>query len=199
MASGWSPSAGRSTTRASGSTCSTRAWPRHGRISEPGIFPFLIDLSLDDRWVAVVGPTRATTLYPTAGGPAVPLPELGDLQPTGWSKEGHLWVKDRDKIPTRLVRFDVERRKIVEDQEISPEDPTGVVTLPRIRLTPDGKTMVYDYRRMLDYLYLVRGPRRRAPLTRRTGGISASGHSSRPSPRRRRSRRRWCSRRGHRW
>jgi hypothetical protein len=59
-------------------------------ISEPGIFPFLIDLSLDDRWVAVVGPTRATTLYPTAGGPAIPLPELGDLQPTGWSKEGHL-------------------------------------------------------------------------------------------------------------
>ncbi|MGZ6060495.1 MAG: protein kinase domain-containing protein, partial [Myxococcaceae bacterium] len=126
-------------------------------ISEAGIFPFLIDLSLDDRWVAVVGPTRATTLYPTAGGPAVPLPELGDLQPTGWSKEGHLWVKDRDKIPTRLVRFDVERRKILEDQAITPADPTGVVTVPRIRLTPDGKTMVYDYRRMLDYLYLVRG------------------------------------------
>jgi hypothetical protein len=126
-------------------------------ISEPGIFPFLVDISPDDRWVATVSPTRVTTLYPTAGGPAVPLSELGDLQPTGWSAEGHLWVKDRDKIPTRLVRFDVEKRVILEDQLVAPADTSGVVTIPRIRIARDGKTMAYDYRRMLDYLYLIRG------------------------------------------
>ena len=107
--------------------------------------------------MAVVGPTRTTTLYPTAGGLPILSTELADLQPTGWSAEGHLWAKDRDKIPTRLVRFDVERRKILEDQLVAPADTSGVVTIPRIRLTPDGKTMAYDYRRMLDYLYFIRG------------------------------------------
>jgi len=126
-------------------------------ISEAGILPFLIDVSPDDRWVAAVGPTRATTLYPLAGGQPVTLSDLPELYPTGWSPEGHLWVKDRDRIPTRLVRYDVQRRKILEEQLVAPADTSGVVTIPRIRLSRDGKTMAYDYRRMLDYLYLVRG------------------------------------------
>ena len=126
-------------------------------ISEAGILPFLIDVSPDDRWVAAVGPTRATTLYPLAGGQPITLTDLPELYPTGWSPEGHLWVKDRDRIPTRLVRYDVQRRKILEEQLVAPADTSGVVTIPRIRLSRDGKTMAYDYRRMLDYLYLVRG------------------------------------------
>ena len=126
-------------------------------ISEPGILPFLIDVSPDDRWVATVGRTRATTLFPIAGGPVIALTDLPELYPTGWSPEGHLWVKDRDKIPTRLVRYDVQRRKILEDQLVAPADTSGVVTIPRIRLSRDAKTMAYDYRRMLDYLHLMKG------------------------------------------
>ncbi len=126
-------------------------------ISEPGILPFLIDVSPDDRWAAAVGPTRGTTLFPLAGGPAIALTDLPELYPTGWSPEGHLWMKDRDKIPTRLVRYDVQRRKILEDQLVAPADTSGVVTIPRIRLSRDAKTMAYDYRRMLDYLHLIKG------------------------------------------
>ena len=55
------------------------------------------------------------------------------------------------------MRYDVQRRKILEEQLVAPADTSGVVTIPRIRLSRDGKTMAYDYRRMLDYLYLVRG------------------------------------------
>ena len=126
-------------------------------ISEPGIFPFLIDVSYDDKWVAAVGPNRVTTLYPVDGGPPNRLTELGDLQPTGWTPEGNVWLKDRDKIPTRLVLFDVQRRKILVDENVAPADTSGVVTIPRIRLARDGKTMAYDYRRMLDYLFLMKG------------------------------------------
>jgi hypothetical protein len=126
-------------------------------ISDPGILPFLIDISPDDRWVAAVGPTRATTLYPIAGGPAITLTDLPEMYPTGWSPEGQLWVKDRDKIPTRLVRYDVQRRKVLQEQLVAPADTSGVVTIPRIRLSSDGKAMAYDFRRMLDYLYLMKG------------------------------------------
>ena len=38
-----------------------------------------------------------------------------------------------------------------------PSDPAGVNIILPILLTPDGKSYVYGYRRMLSDLYLVEG------------------------------------------
>ncbi len=44
-------------------------------------------------------------------------------------------------------------------KEVSPPDPAGVFGVDPIRLTPDGKSSVYSYRRVLMDLYLMEGLR----------------------------------------
>ena len=41
--------------------------------------------------------------------------------------------------------------------ELLPSDPAGVSTIGQIRLTPDGKSCVYSFKRILSELYLVEG------------------------------------------
>ena len=42
-------------------------------------------------------------------------------------------------------------------KEITPPDAAGVVAIPRVLMTPDGKSYVYNYRRKLSELYLAEG------------------------------------------
>jgi hypothetical protein len=74
-----------------------------------------------------------------------PLPELGkDMVPVGWSEGGELWVRKFQEIPSRVLRFDIKRRRLVEER---PSDPTGVSHLLRVKITPDGREVAFDYQR----------------------------------------------------
>ena len=41
--------------------------------------------------------------------------------------------------------------------ELTPSDPAGVASIGQVRLTPDGKSCVYSFKRTLSELYLVEG------------------------------------------
>ena len=127
------------------------------RISETPVNPYYIEVSNDDRVVAARDLEGVVTLLPVDGSAQVQLPELGkEAVPSGWSVDGQLWVRFRD-VPSRLVRYDVRTRHQTEERTISPSDPTGVSRIPNIRVTPDGRTIAFDYERTLSYLYLLEG------------------------------------------
>jgi serine/threonine protein kinase len=127
------------------------------RLSETAVIPYYVEVSSDDRLVAARDLEGTLTLFPVEGGAPVPLPELGkEVVPVGWTEDGQLWVRFRD-VPSRMLRYDIRTRRTVEERTIAPSDPTGVSRIPTIRITPDGKTVAFDYERTLSYLYLLEG------------------------------------------
>jgi len=127
------------------------------RISETPVYPYSLELSNDDRLVAAIGLDGVVTLFPVEGGASIPLPELGkNVVPAGWTTDGQLWVRFRG-VPSRLLRYDIPTRRQVEERTISPSDPTGVSRIPYLRITPNGRTVAFDYERTLSYLYLLEG------------------------------------------
>jgi eukaryotic-like serine/threonine-protein kinase len=130
----------------------------------PPVGPFYFEVSPDDHLAAVRGLDDVVTLYPLEGGPPVRLPELGrDVVPTGWSENGELWVRKFREVPSRLLRFDIKQRRIVEERTVGPSDSTGVTQIINVRITPDGRAVAFEYERSLGRLYLVDGlvtPRR---------------------------------------
>jgi eukaryotic-like serine/threonine-protein kinase len=128
------------------------------RAISPPIVPAYFDVSHDDHWAVALGLDQVVTLFPLEGGPPVPLPELGkDVVPTGWSREGQLWVNRFREVPTKLLRFDIKSRRVLEERSIGPTDPTGVTRITRLRITPDGRFLAFDYERTLGSLVLVEG------------------------------------------
>jgi eukaryotic-like serine/threonine-protein kinase len=127
------------------------------RISETAINPFYIEVSSDDQLVAARDLDERVTLFPIGGGPAVQLPELGkEVVPAGWAASGQLWVRTRD-VPSHMRSYDIRSRRALEERTISPSDPTGVSRIPTVRITPDGRSVAFDYERTLSYLYLLEG------------------------------------------
>jgi eukaryotic-like serine/threonine-protein kinase len=129
-------------------------------ISDGGVTPYSLEVSRDDQFVAALALSEVLTLYPTDGGPSLPLPELGkDAVPVGWTPEGHLWVQlhpYRD-FPSHLVRYDFRSRQVLEERMVALGDPTGVLALFDMKLTPDGEALAFGYRRTLGYLFLMDG------------------------------------------
>lgn len=60
-------------------------------------------------------------------------------------------------VPCRLLRYDIRNRRTLEERAIAPSDSTGVARVPQVRLTPDGRTIAFDYERTLGYLYVLQG------------------------------------------
>jgi hypothetical protein len=121
----------------------------------------LFHLSPDDRWVATLDKDDHLLLLSTRDGAALRLPEAGpDALPRGWSADGHLWVSrggDRTPVVARLLKVDVEHRRVLEERAVRPAEASGAIYLRDLAISPDGRTVGYIYGRNVGYLYLVRG------------------------------------------
>ena len=125
--------------------------------AEP-LSPIFIEVSRDDSLVAARTVDNVLTLYPLDGGTPIPLPDLGtDAAPMGWTPGGQLWVKSIGAVPARVSRYDVHERRVVEERTISPSDLTGILSVPWVRISADGRAVAFDYHRLLDNLYLLDG------------------------------------------
>ena len=117
-------------------------------------------ISPDGRLVAATGPDRKIHLCPTGGGEPRPLPGArADELPFGWSADGRSLYLGRIAIPARVEMCDVATGKRTPWKEIVPPDPAGALAIGPILVTPDGKSYLYSYRRLLDDLFLVKGLR----------------------------------------
>jgi Tol biopolymer transport system component len=128
-------------------------------ISPEGIFPLAFALSPDGQTVAAVGPDENGYLYPVAGGEPRPIPgfEAGE-HPICWSDDGHtIFIYRPGDLPAKVYRLDAATGKRTLWKQLIPPDSAGVRSIGPIVLSPDGKTYVYGYHRVLAELYLVQG------------------------------------------
>jgi eukaryotic-like serine/threonine-protein kinase len=123
--------------------------------------PAAVEVSRDDRFAAVLRSDGMLTLYPLEGGPPLPLPELGRVAfPVGWTSGGDLWVsvwRASREGPSHLVRYDISKRRVVEERIVGPADLTGLASMEHISITPDSQSIALQYLRRLGVLYLLDG------------------------------------------
>ena len=133
-------------------------------ISSAAVSPALFEVSRDNRLVAAHAADDTLTLYSLDGGPPVPLPEVGkDVVPVGWTADGELWLRALRGVPSRMLRYDIRNRRTVEERTISPSDVTGFTDIGRVCITPDGRTVAFNYVKDLNNLYLLNGLARGVP------------------------------------
>jgi eukaryotic-like serine/threonine-protein kinase len=128
-------------------------------ISGEGVNGTAFVISPDSQWVAGIGPDQKGYLYPAAGGDPRPIPGFNSgEQPITFSSDSHsLYLYQPGELPARVDRLDLQTGKRTLWRELIPSDPAGVETIGPIMITPDAKTCIFGYHRMLADLYLVEG------------------------------------------
>jgi serine/threonine protein kinase/Tol biopolymer transport system component len=128
-------------------------------ITQEGVNGTAFVISPNSQWVAGIGPDQKGYLYPVAGGEPKLVPGLNPgEQPITFSADNRsLYVYQPGEIPARVDRLDLETGKRTLWKQLMPSDPAGVETIGPILITPDAKTCVFGYHRMLADLYLVEG------------------------------------------
>ncbi len=128
-------------------------------ITPEGVNGTVFIISPDSQWIAAIGPDGTGYLYPAAGGEpqAIRGMNTGE-QPITFSADNHsLYVYQPGELPARVFHVDLQTGQRTLWKELMPSDPAGVETIGPILMTPDAKTCVFGYHRMLADLYLVEG------------------------------------------
>jgi dipeptidyl aminopeptidase/acylaminoacyl peptidase len=128
-------------------------------ISPEGVSGTAFVISPDSQMVAGIGPDQKGYLYPVNGGEprAIPGFNPGEQPITFGSDGGSLYVYQPGDLPARVDRLDLRTGQRTLWKLLMPSDPAGVETIGPILMTPDAKTCVFGYHRMLADLYLVEG------------------------------------------
>jgi Tol biopolymer transport system component len=108
-------------------------------------------------------PLQRFRRHPVGGGEDVAVPgvEPGD-NPVDWADDGRsVFVAPRgDGGPSlKVIRLDTRTGARTPWREIRSLDPVGVAGLDGLRVTPDGRSYVYNVRRVLSALFVVEGLR----------------------------------------
>lgn len=100
-------------------------------------------------------------VFNLAAGTAEPLAALGPNQaPAGASADLEtLYIAERNGKQVKLWRYDRRTGTRTFLSELLPHDPTGVMGVNTVRVSSDGKTIVYGYTREVSELYLARPAR----------------------------------------
>ena len=116
-------------------------------------------LAPDGSSVAAIGPDDKGYLFPIPSGDPQIIKGLqpGEV-PVAWTADGHsLYVYRGGDLPSKVYRLEVATGNRTLWKELMPPDPSGVEFVGPVLPTPDGKSYVYGYRRLLSDLYLVEG------------------------------------------
>jgi serine/threonine protein kinase len=128
-------------------------------ISQEGVNGTAFAISPDSQQIAAIGPDKKGYLYPVAGGDPKLIAGLNPgEQPITFATDGRgLYIYQPGELPARVYHLDIESGKRTLWKELMPYDPAGVENIGPILMTPDAKTCVFGYHRMLADLYLVEG------------------------------------------
>ena len=123
---------------------------------------FLFDvISPDGKSIVATGTDGKIDIYPVEPGEPHAIPGLEPIDiPLRWTADGtSIYVYRPSLSPLRVEKVDVRTGQRTLWKEIRPPDPSGVSQVGPIQISPDEKTYVYSYRRMLGDLYLATGLR----------------------------------------
>ena len=118
-------------------------------------------ISPDGRQLVAINADDRAVLLASSGGAAKQIDELeaGDV-PLSWAADGHsFFYIPYLKEPAQVFRFDLQTRKKELVTTLVPSDPSGVLHIVTVQITPDGKTCAYTYAVGRSELYLVSGLR----------------------------------------
>jgi len=105
-------------------------------------------VSRDQRWVAFEGVDGAINLLGLDGGPPMSVGDwASSRRVVGWLEDGSLLVHESFAVPSRVERFDPRSRQLTPFASLTPSDAAGVTRVFRARVTPDGQTLAFGYRR----------------------------------------------------
>jgi Tol biopolymer transport system component len=116
-------------------------------------------LSPDGSTVAAMGPDEKAYLFPIPAGDPRPIKGLlpGEV-PVAWTDDGRsLYIYKGGELPAKVYRLEIANGNRTLWKQLMPPDPAGVEFVGPVLPTPDGKSYVYGYRRLLSDLYLVEG------------------------------------------
>ena len=117
-------------------------------------------ISPDGRFVPAMDSDWKPVLCPTSPAPCVPIPGVvkaeGAIQ---WSPDSKSLYLKTGFVPARVFRVDPFSGKRELWKEFSPLDPTGVVDVQGVVVTPDASAYAYNYVRVLSDLFIANGLR----------------------------------------
>jgi len=116
-------------------------------------------VSPDGKLLLVTDASGKRGVYPLEGGAPRDIRGLSDDERIiRWGVDGRsLYVCVRGDLPVRIQRLDLLTGRKEFVRQIMPADTAGILTTPRIFLSPDGSSYVYQLQRYLSELYLVNG------------------------------------------
>jgi len=120
-----------------------------------------VAITRDGKVAAAIGRDESISLYPVAGGAAIPVKgsKKGE-RPVAFSADGrYLWVFRQGEIPTEVFQLDLTTHGRSLWKRLRPPDAAGVYSITDFRVTPDGQSYFYSYARALSQLYAVDGVR----------------------------------------
>ena len=124
-----------------------------------GFLPLPETISPDGSVVACRREAAPYMLCPLAGGAPRPLGgmEPGEM-PLGWSADGRfLYVGNLSHLPMDICKLEVATGRRLPWKLIRPADSAGLVDASGISITPDGRSYVCTYVRILNQLFTVAG------------------------------------------
>ena len=112
----------------------------------------------DGKSLIATGTDGRLALFPVKGGEPQVLPGVQPgLRFVQWSGDGDaIYVRD-DQQPTSVQKADLSNGQKTLVMRLMPSDPSGVVDIQTVVLSPDGKAYAYSYRRVLSDLRVVTG------------------------------------------
>jgi Tol biopolymer transport system component len=129
--------------------------------TEPGVTPtrfWDLPVSPDGSRVAMVGEDGRAAIYPIAGGTPVEIPTIvrGEF-PITWTADGRaLLVAGPSNVPHRVFRIDLSTAQRTLWKELHPPQVAGI-RLSQVSVTPDGRSFLHMYSRLLSNLYVADG------------------------------------------
>jgi len=115
-----------------------------------------LPIAPDGSRLAALGQDGVVTVTGGNGGEPVRLTSLGPwYAPDGWTRDGALLSHGGQGLPAPVMRFDPVTAGLSLFTTLVPSDPAGVERITRVRVTPDGQTVVINYRRMRGGLFVL--------------------------------------------
>ena len=119
-----------------------------------------IVVSPDGRSVAAVGNDRRILISPTAAGQPQAVPNLDPgYTPLRWCPDNQLVLYRYGEPAPQLWKADVKTGKRAHWKDLTPPNPTGLLDLTPIRVSPDCQSYAYSPLNVLSQVYLTTGLR----------------------------------------
>jgi len=118
-------------------------------------------VSPDPSVIAANAADGRIALIPVGGGPVRLVPADPEARCVlAWDPSGKfVYYQDATALPGRIQKFDVATGRTELFRSVEPTDRAGVLAVAPIRMTPDGKTIAFSFRRSLSDLIRVDGLR----------------------------------------